>query len=225
MALFGGNKETKKEKQARLAQEAEDAKMQAEFDAKYTAKTKKKEVQKMIAAIDKTEKELIASAASAKAKGYADVYKNIVSSIKIARARKMQAEKFLFQIDSMEKMKSISDSSVGLLGAMNEIMGTLGKLSIDPAAMMESSKNFAKTQQLLEKQGMQIEQVTSSMEMVMPDDAELSDMGLTNSDVIDGEIDRFIIEQSGAFSAGIGAPAGAAASNADTDDLKKLLEI
>lgn len=225
MAIFGGNKETKKEKQERLAKEAEDAKMQAEFDAKYTAKTKKKEVQKMIAAIDKTEKELIANAAAAKSKGYIDVYKNVLSSIKIARARKMQAEKFLFQIDSMEKMKSISDSSVGLLGAMNEIMGTLGKLSIDPAAMMESSKNFAKTQQLLEKQGMQIEQVTSSMEMVLPDDSEMSDMGLTNSDVIENEIDTYIIQQSGLMNGAMPGSAGVGASNADTEDLKKLLEI
>lgn len=224
MGLFG-NKETKQEKQERLNKAAAEAKMKAEIEAKIAAKQEKKKVEKIIAEIDKSEKEIIAKAAEAKSKGYTDVYKQQLGFIKVARARKMQAEKFLFQVDSMEKMKSISDSSVGLIDSMTKITNTLGKLSIDPAAMMEASKNFAKTQQQLELQGMQLEQVTSSMEAVLPDESDLSDAGLMNDDVIDGEIDRYILEQSGAFSASAGAPMGAGSASADTSDFRKALEM
>ena len=63
----------------------------------------------------------------------------------ITIASQMQAEKFLFQVDAMETMKSISDSSTGLLNSMSSIAATLGSLTIDKAAMMETQRNFVKT--------------------------------------------------------------------------------
>jgi hypothetical protein len=125
-----------------------------------------------------------------------DVYRTQISFIKVARTRKMQAEKFLFQVDAMETMKSISDSSTGLLNSMGAIATTLGSLTIDKAAMMETQKNFIKTQEKLSRQNDMLEEFSSSMEMTM-DEVDISDLegGYGDLDkLIEKDIDSFIVQ-------------------------------
>lgn len=192
--LFGKNKQTKEEK----ARAAEEAQREQEFQAKYTAKMKKKEVEKLIAEINKTEQNLIQRAAAAKQKGYGQIYTQCVTFIKVTRARKAQAEQFLFQMECMQDMQALSKNTAGLLGAMQEIAGSLGKLSLDKNVMMETQRNFAKTQSELDKQGMMFDQFLGSMEMALPD--EVSDGGAADP-MIDAEIDAFMLNGSlGSFS-------------------------
>ena len=190
---FFMSKEEKAELKKKEQEAAENAKQEAEFQAKYTAKQKKKEVLKLIEEITRKEQDLIKGAAEAKAKGFADIYRNQISFIKVARARKMQAEKFLFQVEAMETMKSIADSSSGLLDAMGAIAGTLGALTIDKGAMLEVQKNFAKTQEQLDRQNLLLDEFTSGMEMSM-DSVDVSDIdspGLKDQDIAN-DIDLYI---------------------------------
>ncbi len=188
--LFDKNKISRKEQKAL---EAEQAREQAEWDAKFAAKQEKKKISKLIEEISKSEKDIMENAAVAKSKGYADIYRQQLSALKIARARKVQAEKFLFQIDSMEKMKSIADSSSALLGSMGNIMNSLGKLSIDKEQMKKTQQDFAKTQQNLSKQSMSIEMFFGQMEMMLPEDDEVieEDGGLLESN-LESEIDAIL---------------------------------
>ena len=190
---FFMSKEEKEELKRKEQEAAANAKQEAEWKAKYTAKTKKKEVMKLIEEINQKEQALIKGAAEAKAKGFMDVYRNQISFIKVARARKMQAEKFLFQVDAMETMKSIADSSSGLLDAMGAIAGTLGALTIDKNAMLEVQKNFSKTQEQLDRQNMLLDEFTSGMEMSM-DEVDVSDLdstGLKDQDIAN-DIDLYL---------------------------------
>ena len=183
--LFENNKLSKKERKEQAAREARE---QAEWDAKLAAKQEKAKIKKLIDEIGKSERELIESAAAAKAKGYADVYHQQLSALKIARARKVQAEKFLFQIDSMEKMKSISDSSGALLSSMNTIAGTLGKLSLDKEEMRKTQQNFMQSQRTLSQQSQSIERVLTTIEMTLPEDDELIEEGGVFESELEGEI-------------------------------------
>ena len=209
--MFSARKEKK-------ALEAQAAREQAEWDAKYEAKAKKKEIQKLIVEIDKTEKEIIANAAAAKTKGYSDVYRVQLSALKVARARKAQAEKFLFQIDTMEKMKSIGDSSQKLLGAMGSIMDTLGKLTLDKNEMKASQMNFMSAQKNLDQQSRTIEQFFSQMEMSLPeeDDEIVADVGYS-TDALEKEVDSFI-----SGDVGYGGNVSSAASD-EMDQLRNIL--
>ncbi|MBE6625467.1 MAG: hypothetical protein E7622_07485 [Ruminococcaceae bacterium] len=193
MGLFK-SKEEKAEIKRKQQEAADNAKAEAEWEAKYAAKTEKKKVQKLIAEIEQKEQALIKNAAEAKSKGYMDVYRTQISFIKVARTRKMQAEKFLFQVDAMETMKSISDSSTGLLNSMSAIASTLGSLTIDKAAMMETQKNFVKTQEQLSRQNDMLEEFSASMEMTM-DEVDVSDLESGYGDLdklIENDIDSFI---------------------------------
>jgi hypothetical protein len=125
MALFES-----KEKKLKRQQAEEDAKANAEFEAKFAAKTEKKKVEKTIAEVDKSLQILMNKAAEAKSKGYEDVYRQCVGMIKITKGRKIQAEKFLFQMDAMQEIQNVSKNSMELLGSMNNIMSSLGKLSL-----------------------------------------------------------------------------------------------
>ena len=205
--------EKKLSRKERKELEAQQAREQAEWDAKFAAKQEKKKIGKLIDDITKTEKDIMENAALAKSKGYADVYRQQLSALKVARARKVQAEKFLFQIDSMEKMKSIADSSTELLGSMGSIMSTLGKLSLDKETMKKTQQDFMKTQQNLSKQSMSIEQFFGQMEMMMPDDDEMieDDGGLLESNLED-EIQAILNTKT------------AAAENAD-DDVAKFQQM
>ena len=208
--------EKKLSRKERKAIEAEEAREQAEWDAKMTASAEKKKIQKLIVDIDKAEKSIMENAAAAKSKGYADVYRQQVSALKIARARKMQAEKFLFQIDAMEKMKSISASSSELLNSMGSIMGTLGKLSLDKDEMRKTQQNFMKTQQNLTQQSQTIEQFFSRMEMCIPEDDDViieEDGGLMESN-IENEIQAILDSQP-----------GASAGDADVAKFQQLLGV
>lgn len=188
---FGEKKISKKEQKELEAQQARE---QAEWDAKFAAKQEKRKIGRLIEEVEKTEKEIMENAAAAKAKGYADVYRQQLSALKVARARKVQAEKFLFQIDSMEKMKSIADSSTELLNSMGAIMNTLGKLSIDKDKMRQTQKDFMQTQQNLSKQSMSIEQFFGQMEMMIPEDDEmmLEDDGGTIEAGLEDEIQAIL---------------------------------
>lgn len=193
MGLFK-SKEEKAEIKRKQQEAADNAKAEAEWEAKYAAKTEKKKVQKLIAEIEQKEQALIKNAAEAKSKGYMDVYRTQISFIKVARTRKIQAEKFLFQVDAMETMKSISDSSTGLLNSMSAIASTLGSLTIDKAAMMETQKNFVKTQEQLSRQNDMLEEFSASMEMTM-DEVDVSDLESGYGDLdklIENDIDSFI---------------------------------
>jgi hypothetical protein len=193
MGLFK-SKEEKAEIKRKQQEAIDNAKAEAEWEAKYAAKTEKKKVQKLIAEIEQKEQALIKNAAEAKSKGYMDVYRTQISFIKVARTRKMQAEKFLFQVDAMETMKSISDSSTGLLNSMSAIASTLGSLTIDKAAMMETQKNFIKTQEQLSRQNDMLEESSSSMEMTM-DEVDVSDLESGYGDLdklIENDIESFI---------------------------------
>ena len=197
--------------------EAQQAKEQLEWDAKFAAKQKKKEIQKLIAEIEKKEKEIIANAAAAKTKGYNDVYRVQLSALKVARARKVQAEKFLFQIDTMEQMKSLSDSSQNLLGAMGDIMNTLGKLALDKDEMRQSQLDFANAQRNLDKQSQSIEQFFSQMEMNLPDEDDdmMADVGYGNED-LESEINSFILGEN---------TGGSGASEAENDEIAQLRQM
>lgn len=189
--MFDDNKKLSRKEKKEL--EAKAAREQAEWDAKYAARQEKKNIQKLISEIEKKEKEIIANAAAAKAKGYGDVYKIQLSALKVARARRVQAEKFLFQIDAMESMKSLSASSQALLGSMGNIMGSLGKLSLDKDEMKKNQMGFAMAQKNLEQQSQSIEQFFSQMEMVLPDEDDeiIGDVGFT-SDSLDSEINAYM---------------------------------
>jgi hypothetical protein len=197
--------------------EAQQAKEQLEWDAKFAAKQKKKEIQKLIAEIEKKEKEIIANAAAAKTKGYNDVYRVQLSALKVARARKVQAEKFLFQIDTMEQMKSLSDSSQKLLGAMGDIMNTLGKLALDKDEMRQSQLDFANAQRNLDKQSQSSEQFFSQMEMNLPDEDDdmMADVGYGNED-LESEINSFILGEN---------TGGSGMSEAENDEIAQLRQM
>lgn len=206
--------EEKLSRKERKALEEAKAREQAEWEAKYEAKNRKKEIQKLIAEIEKSERVIIANAAAAKAKGYSDVYSVQLSALKVARARKTQAEKFLFQIDTMEQMKSISGNSQKLLSAMGGIMNTLGKLALDKDEMKKSQVNFNSAQKNLDKQSMTIEQFYSQMEMTLPEEESdiLGDIGFSGAD-LEGEISSYMSGES----------SGGSASSADSgDEIEKL---
>lgn len=205
----------------RKALEAQQAREQAEWDAKYEAKAKKKEIQKLITEIEKSERDIIANAAAAKTKGYNDVYRVQLSALKVARARKTQAEKFLFQIDTMEKMKSIADSSQKLLGSMGDIMNTLGKLTLDKEEMKTSQMNFASAQKNLDQQSRSIEQFFSQMEMTLPDEDDeiMTDIGYSNDD-LEKEVNSFILGESGVRNS-----LGENISQSATDEMDQLRQL
>ena len=203
--------------------EAQQAREQAEWDAKFAAKQEKKKIQKLITDIEKSEKEIIANAAAAKTKGYNDVYRVQLSALKVARARKTQAEKFLFQIDTMEKMKSLSDSSKDLLGSMNNIMSTLGSLSIDKDEMRKNQQDFMNAQKNLNMQSQSIEQFFNQMEMSLPDEEDdiMEDVSYGNED-LENEINSYILGQSGV---GQGSAAPGNMSQSANDEIAQLQQL
>ena len=85
----------------------------------------------------------------------------------------MQAEKFLFQMDAMQEIQNIADSSSGLLASMRNIMNTLGKVSLDKNVMQAAQKNFMQAQKNLGQQSASIEQFFAQMEMTLPEDDEM----------------------------------------------------
>ena len=202
--------------------EALQAREQAESDAKYAAKIRKREIQKLIGEIEKSEQQIIASAASVKVKGYNDLYRTQLSALKVARARKAQAEKFLYQIEIMENMKTLSDSSTKLLGAMGDIMNTLGKLTMDPAMMKKNQMDFMSAQRNLEQQSFSIEQFFAQMEAGLPDedDAMMMDVDYSH-DELDREINAYILGQGGT----VGAPEQnvSKAANDEMEQLRQML--
>ena len=77
---------------------------------------------------------------------------------------------------------------------MSAIASTLGSLTIDKAAMMETQKNFIKTQEQLSRQNDMLEEFSSSMEMTM-DEVDVSDLESGYGDLdklIENDIDSFI---------------------------------
>ena len=199
------------------------AKEQAEWDAKQAAKTNKREIAKLIAGIEKNEQQIIANAAAAKVKGYNDIYRTQLSALKVARARKTQAEKFLFQIETMECMKSLADNSQKLLGSMGEIMSTLGKLTLDKNEMKKNQMDFMNAQKTLEQQSFSIEQFFAQMEAGLPDedDSMMMDVDYSHED-LDREINAYILGQNGGVAANGGQNVSAAA-NDEVEQLRQLL--
>ena len=199
------------------------AKEQAEWDAKQAAKTNKREIAKLIAGIEKNEQQIIANAAAAKVKGYNDIYRTQLSALKVARARKTQAEKFLFQIETMECMKSLADNSQKLLGSMGEIMNTLGKLTLDKNEMKKNQMDFMNAQKTLEQQSFSIEQFFAQMEAGLPDedDSMMMDVDYSHEE-LDREINAYILGQNGGVAANGGQNVSAAA-NDEVEQLRQLL--
>jgi hypothetical protein len=212
MALFES-----KEKKLKRQQEEEEARANAEYEAKYAAKTERKKAEKIIVEIDKSLQGLMSKAAAAKSKGYEDVYRQCLGMIKIAKGRKAQAEKFLFQMDAMQEIQNISKSSTELLGSMSTIMGSLGKLSLDRSVLLNTQKTFGQAQRELDVQSNTIEGFIEGMTMNMPEDDILSG-GMSDSD-IEADIDAMIL--GGQISS---AKVSAQGGSDDMADLRKLLE-
>ncbi len=210
-----------KEKKRKLAEEQEAAKADAEFEAKFTAKQEKKKVEKIVGEMDKTINTLVARAAGAKAKGYTDIYKNCLSLIKVARARKKQAETFLFQMEAMQEMQALAKSSQELLGSMGSVMNSLGKLSLDKTVMLNSQKDFLATQRELEKQSMNIETYLSTMESNVDDGADGA-QEFSDGD-IEAEIDKFMVGNSINASSASSSQGGNDGGE-DMEYLKKMLQ-
>ena len=211
MGLFN-NKEKKKQQE----EAAEQARQDALYEAKFAAKQERKKVEKTIDEIDKSLSGLMTKAADAKAKGYNDVYRQCVMMIKVAKGRRMQAEKFLFQMDAMQEIQNISKSSTELLGSMSTIMGSLGKLSLDRSVLLNTQKTFGQAQRELDVQSNTIEGFIEGMTMNMPEDDVLSG-GMADSD-IEADIDAMIL--GGQISSAKVSAGGAD----DMADLRKLLE-
>lgn len=212
--MFGKNKE---EKRLQKEREAEEAKANAEFDAKLTAKQERKKVEKTVAEMDKSVSALMERAAGAKVKGYTDMYRSCISMIKVARARKRQAEMFLFQMDAMQEMQSLAKNSQELLGSMSNVMNSLGKLSLDKTVMMNSQRDFAAVQRELERQTMSIDSFLGTMEMQLPNDGfDASDLSDSS---IEAEIDEFI--NGGSINLD-GAPASASSPSGGDVDIERI---
>ena len=190
MKLFTTKKE-REEKQRKEQEALENAKFENEVNAKMTAGTEKKKIIKLIAELEQKEKTLIKSAADAKSKGYGDVYRTHVSFIKTVRAQKMKADKFLYQVEAMQTMKSISDSSSALLDSMGKIANTLGTLTIDKNAMLDMQKKFVKSQEQLERTNILLEEVTEGMEATL-DSVDISDLDGNIDQTIESDIESFI---------------------------------
>lgn len=211
MALFES-----KEKKLKRQQAEEDAKANAEFEAKFAAKTERKKVEKTIAEVDKSLQVLMSKAAEAKSKGYEDVYRQCVGMIKITKGRKIQAEKFLFQMDAMQEIQNVSKNSMELLGSMNNIMSSLGKLSLDRNVLATTQRNFAQAQRELDVQSNTIEGFIEGMTMNMPEDDVLS-AGVSDSD-IDADIDAMLLGNQ------INNATVSAGGADEISELKKLLQ-
>lgn len=215
MALF----ESKDKKAARLEAE-ENAKYEKEFEAKQRVKEEKAKVERLIKDIDKSLESMMQKAANAKQEGFEEVYRQCVLFIKTAKARKKQAKMFLFQMEAMEEMKAISQSSNQLLGSINNIMNSLGKLSIDKSVMMNAQKDFSATQRELNRQSATLDQFLSGMEMNI-DDTDVSGDQFSDT-AIENEISAFM--QGGSVSAPTQSTAPASSSKVnDLDDIKKML--
>ena len=96
-------------------------------------------------------------------------------------------------MDTMEKMKNLAKSSTALLGSMNTIMASLGKLSLDKNEMKKSQQNFANAQKNLGQQSQTIEQFFSQMEMHLPDDDDsLMDDVSYGNEALENEVMAFM---------------------------------
>ena len=175
----------------RKAAEAEKLRSELEATARVEARTGKKKVKKLIAELEQSEQSLIEAASIAKSKGYTDVYRQQLSALKVARVRKMQAEKFLFQIETMETMKSITESSAELLGTMGSIMGTLGKISGNKDAAAVTKQNLSKTQHNLHSQSLTIDRFFDQLTCDIPDDGDEDSETDTLETSLENEIQAF----------------------------------
>lgn len=217
--MLGNKKKMKAEAEAKAKEEAQ---ANAEFEAKFAAKQERRKVEKLVAEFDKSCQTLLGKAVEAKAKGQGAIYKTYVTAIKVARARKAQAENFLAQIDAMQEMQSITNSSKELLGSMGTIMGSLGKLTMDRSAVIESQKEFAAVQQSLERQGAGIDSYFSTLSDMLPDGQDDSyAMGEADSD-IDAEVNAILRGSASSSGSSSGSSAGSSSSG-DLDDLKRML--
>lgn len=213
--MLFGNKEKQRQKQE--AEEA--ARLDAEYEAKYKTKQEKKRVEKLIADVDKSMEQMVARAASAKAEGYTEIYRQCILLIKTAKARKKQAKMFLFQMEAMEQMQELSKSSNELLGSMNTIMTSLGKLSLDKTVMMNTQKDFAATQRELNRQSASLDQFLSGMEMHI-DDSDMDTDQFSDS-AIEEEIDSFMLGKQ--INASTVSSTGGGNGKSELDDIAKQL--
>lgn len=212
-----------KEKKLQKEREAEEARINAEFDAKMTAKQERKKVEKTITEIDTSMQNLMQRAAEAKMKGYAEQYRNCVGMIKLARARKRQAEVFLFQMEAMQEMQAIAKNSESLLASMGSVMNSLGKLSMDKTVMMNSQRDFMSVQRELDRQTGSIEAFLSGMEMNLPD-GDIGAQSDFSDESIDAEIEAIIGAKTGATGAS-GSGSSASSKDDDLEQMKKLLSM
>lgn len=222
MGFFGKNKD----KQKQTAEELENARFEAESEAKFVAKQEKRNIERTINDIDKSIGVFVQKAAEAKAKGYSGIYQQCIGFIKAAKVRKIQAEQYLFQIDAMSEMKNIAGASKNLLKSMNNVMGTLGKFSLDKVAMMNMQKDFAKVQMELDRQSSSIENSLQGFENFADNTDFIGDVGFSDGD-IEAEINQFMTGYTPAQSSGFGAPSGSSGqTEAEMEaDLKKLKSL
>ena len=211
----------KKKKQAEVPEVApgKEISEDEEFDLKFKVKRAKRETEKQIKKLDDSIAESIAKAADAKCKGYKDVYLQYKTLIRYSRARKIQAEKFLYQMDAMMQMRDIQGQTKILVGNMATIIGSLGALTFDNDAIRDMQKNADSIGRALDQQSMQIERALDMMSG-LNDDVELDASGI-DDDTIDSDINDYIVKNS---IGSMGAPGTVnAASDADIDKYKKVI--
>ena len=126
---------------------------------------------------------------------------------------------FLFQIEAMQEMQSISKSSSELLGSMNTIMTSLGKLSLDKSVMLNTQRDFMAAQRELDKQSASLDQFLSGMEMQM-DDGDM-DLSQFSDSSIEAEIDSLMMGS--AINSANGNLSSTGNMGSELDDLAKQL--
>lgn len=148
----------------------------------------------------------------------ADIYKQCVSFIRTAKAKKKQAEMFVFQIDAMLEMHNIAKNSGELLTSMSSVMNTLGKISIDRSVLMSTQRDFQKAQMELGKQNSTIDNALSNMSMTIDNSEALEDI---SDDDIESEINSYMSGNAAGSS-----PGGTSTTKSGMDsDMKRLEDL
>lgn len=173
-------------REKRLARQEEEQRKRddAEFEARYAAKTEAKNVEKYIKTISDSIEKLMSKAVEAKKLGLEKSFVQLATQVKVLKLRQKQAQSFMFQYDIMLDMKDISKASTTFMQSMNVIMESLGGMNFAKEEMEASRKILAKSNSNLEKQTMMIDNVLETFDSVgFGEEADSNGSGLDISDV------------------------------------------
>ena len=194
--MINDKKLSRKEKRELAEQQDRENK---EYEARSIASQTKRNLNKVINDFNKKEQELIRKVADAKMNGKNKTYNMFYSALRLANARKEQAIEFLGQIEAMEEMKSIADSSSKMLSSMAEVMKTLGALTLSKEEMRNNQQAFAEAQKTLDRQSDDIQSFLDRMCSYLPDEDDTSTLEVNSPNTyIDSKIQEYISQnQSG----------------------------